>query len=146
MRAFEIYKTSGITKSEQNARSVLSPPDFKAIVIGITFKDRRALYERINRRVDIMLNKGLLDEAKAAYSSGASGGARQAIGHKEFFPYFKGEITLDEAVEALKTATRRYAKRQLTWFRRYTEINWIYRDTTPDIFAEALKITEREEG
>ena len=145
VRAFEIYKTSGVTKSEQNARSVLSPPDFKPVMIGVTFSDRQALYGRINRRVDIMLEKGLLEEAKAAYSSGVSGGAKQAIGHKEFFPYFKGEQSLEEASEALKTATRRYAKRQLTWFRRDTRINWIYRDKTPDIFAEAVKIIEREE-
>lgn len=145
VRAFEIYETAGITKSEQNARSVSSPPDFKPVMIGLTYRDRQTLYERINARVDKMLEKGLLEEAKRAYESGASGGAVQAIGHKEFFPYFKGEQSLAEATEALKRATRRYAKRQLTWFGRDSRINWIYRDITPDVFAEAEKITEREE-
>lgn len=64
----------------------------------------------------------------------------QAIGHKEFFPYFKGEIPLETAVENLKTETRRYAKRQLTWFRRNQSINWIFADETPDILGEAEKI------
>ncbi|MBO4433284.1 MAG: tRNA (adenosine(37)-N6)-dimethylallyltransferase MiaA [Clostridia bacterium] len=145
VRAFEIYETSGITKTEQNARSLLSPPDFTPVMIGITFNDRQALYERINRRVDKMLETGLLDEARIAYESFASGGAVQAIGHKEFFPFFEGKQTFEEAVETLKRATRRYAKRQLTWFNRDSRINWIYRDNTPDVFAKAIKIIETEE-
>lgn len=145
VRAFEIYMTSGITKTEQNARSVASPADFKPIMLGVTFADRQKLYERINARVDSMLEKGLLSEARAAYEAGISGGGGQAIGHKEFFPYFKGEQTLCEAVETLKRSTRRYAKRQLTWFNRDKRINWIYRDVTPDLFGEAKKIIKREE-
>ena len=144
VRAFEIYKTSGLTKTEQNELSKMSPPDFYPVMIGITFKDREKLYERINDRVDIMLKKGLLAEAETAYKN-ASGGAVQAIGHKEFFKYFKGEETLDEAVEKLKRSTRRYAKRQMTWFNKDTRINWIYRDITPDVYGEALKIIDREE-
>ena len=108
-------------------------------------EDRQKLYERINARVDTMLEKGLLSEAKAAYEAGISGGGGQAIGHKEFFPYFRGEQTLCEAVETLKRSTRRYAKRQLTWFNRDKRINWIYRDITPDVFCEAKKIIEKEE-
>ena len=144
VRAFEIYKTAGVTKTEQNIRSLDSPPDFTPVMIGITFNDRQALYDRINLRVDGMLERGLLEEAKAAYSSGASGGAVQAIGHKEFFPFFEGKETVEEAVESLKRATRRYAKRQLTWFNRDKRINWIYRDITEDVLSEAIKIIEKE--
>lgn len=143
VRALEIYETSGITKTEQNARSKSLPPDFTPVMIGLTFLDRQKLYGRINARVDLMLEKGLLDEARLAFENGG-GGALQAIGHKEFFPYFRGEETLDEAVESLKRATRRYAKRQLTWFNRDERIKWIYRDVTPDVLGEALKIIESE--
>ena len=80
-------------------------------------KDREYLYERINRRVDIMMEMGLLKEAEEYYSSCGKTSA-QAIGYKELAPYLDGEKTLEEAVEALKQSTRRYAKRQLTWFRR----------------------------
>lgn len=143
VRALEIYMTTGITKTEQDAISLSRPSDFEPVMVGVTFADRQKLYERINARVDKMLQKGLLSEAKAAYESGASGGGGQAIGHKEFFPYFRGEQTLDEAVETLKRATRRYAKRQLTWFNRDNRINWIYRDITPDVFGETKKIIKR---
>ena len=144
VRAFEIYKTSGLTKSKQNELSKLSPPPFTPVIIGVTFKNREKLYERINDRVDIMLKKGLLKEAEAAYKN-ASGGALQAIGHKEFFDYFKGEETLDEATDKLKRSTRRYAKRQLTWFNKDTRVNWIYRDVTHDVLNEALEIIKRKE-
>lgn len=144
IRALEIYETSGITKTEQNRRSKTHPPEFKPIIIGINFADRQKLYDRINKRVDIMVQKGLIEEAKIAFKKEDGGGAVQAIGHKEFFGYFKGEQTLEEAIEALKRATRRYAKRQLTWFNKDSRINWILMDETPDVFGEALKIIERE--
>lgn len=144
IRALEIYETSGITKTEQNKHSKMSPPDFTPIIIGISFADRQKLYDRINKRVDIMVQKGLVEEAKIAFERGNGGGAVQAIGHKEFFGYFKGEQSLEEAIEDLKRATRRYAKRQLTWFNKDSRINWILRDRTPDVFGEALKIIERE--
>lgn len=144
IRALEIYETSGITKTEQNRRSKLSPPEFTPIIIGISFADRQKLYDRINKRVDIMVKKGLVEEARIAFEKEDGGGAVQAIGHKEFFGYFKGEQSLEEAIEALKRATRRYAKRQLTWFNKDSRINWILMDETPDVFGEALKIIERE--
>ena len=74
------------------------------------------------------------------------GGAVQAIGHKEFFGYFKGEITLDEAIENLKRSTRRYAKRQLTWFNKDIRINWLYKDETDNILQKAIEIAETEEN
>ena len=91
--------------------------------------NRDVLYDRINRRVDIMLENGLLDEALWLYkNSDGTETSLQAIGYKEFFPYFKGEITLEEAIENLKKDTRHYAKRQLTWFRRDKEGIWVNLD------------------
>lgn len=139
IRAFEVYKTTGITVTKQNELSMATESPYEPLVIGITYKDREKLYERINKRVDIMLENGLLEEAKGFADKGIT--AAQAIGHKEFFPYFRGEISLNEAVETLKRETRRYAKRQLTWFRRDERINWIYADED-DIVKNAMMIIE----
>lgn len=140
LRALEIYRLHGRTKSQLDAESKQDGDRYECLWIGVTYRDRQLLYDRINRRVDIMLSQGLLEEARTAYESGVGSTAVQAIGHKEFFPYFKGEIPLIEAVENLKTETRRYAKRQMTWFRRNERINWIYADETPEVFSEAERI------
>ena len=142
IRALEVYELHGKTPTEINAESKPNEEPYDAIYIGITFKDRQKLYDRINQRVDVMLQNGLLEEAKAAYLSPKGQTAVQAIGHKEFFKYFDGEISLEEAVEKLKTETRRYAKRQLTWFRRNEKINWIYADETDDVVKKAKEIIE----
>lgn len=146
IRAFEIYESTGNTKSFNDKMSVKNESPYSAVMIGITYRDREKLYERINRRVDIMLENGLLDEARRAYQKNLGGGAVQAIGHKEFFGYFKGEITLDEAIENLKRSTRRYAKRQLTWFNKDIRINWLYKDETDNILQKAIEIAEAEEN
>ncbi len=146
IRAFEIYESTGNTKTFNDEQSVKNESPYSTLMVGITYSDRELLYERINRRVDIMLDNGLLDEAKAAFYKNLGGGAVQAIGHKEFFEFFKGEISLEEAVENLKRSTRRYAKRQLTWFNKDTRINWIYKDQTEDTASLAIKIAEREEN
>lgn len=143
IRAFEIYLTSGVTMTEQLKNSKNEESPYVPYMIGLTFEDREKLYSRIELRVDNMLSSGLLDEARAMFERNAEGTAVQAIGHKEFFSYFRGEATLEEAVELLKGETRRYAKRQLTWFRRDERINWIYRDRSEDILADALHILER---
>lgn len=141
IRAFEIYEGAGITKHEQDILSRKEESPYDAIMIGINYRDREKLYERINKRVDLMIGQGLVEEAKAAFDRNLShtSGAVQAIGHKEFFDYFKGEKNLEECTENLKRATRRYAKRQITWFSRDDRINWIYADECDDILAEALK-------
>lgn len=126
IRALELYY-SGISKTEQNENSMLEESPFDALYIGINYKDRNKLYERINTRVDLMCNAGLVDEAKTAIQT-AGKTSKQAIGHKELKPYFDNEITLDEAIDNLKKETRHYAKRQLTWFRRNDAINWLYAD------------------
>ncbi|MBQ2419824.1 MAG: tRNA (adenosine(37)-N6)-dimethylallyltransferase MiaA, partial [Clostridia bacterium] len=112
--------------------------------VGLRFNDREKLYDRINRRVDIMLENGLLNEAKETMAA-ESATAAQAIGHKELFPYLKGECSLDEAVENLKRETRRYAKRQITWFSRDERINWIDADDGDfeKIIEKFIKILEK---
>ena len=144
IRAFEIYESTGNTKSFNDEQSLKHDSPYVACMIGIAYRDREKLYERINTRVDIMLQNGLLCEAKSAFNKNLGGGAVQAIGHKEFFDYFKGEISLDEATENLKRSTRRYAKRQLTWFNKDTRINWIYKDEIDDAIAAAIKIAKEE--
>lgn len=143
IRAFEVYISTGKTITQQQIDSKSVPSPYKPYIIGLTFKNREILYKRIEKRVDIMLEKGLLEEARKAYSSRDNKTAIQAIGHKEFFEFFEGKATLEEAIEKLKTETRHYAKRQLTWFGRDDRINWIYIDSTEDVQDEALKILER---
>ena len=112
------------------------------------------LYDRINRRVDAMFAAGLAEEARAFYASPASGTAVQAIGYKELQPWLSGEISLEEAAENLKRATRRYAKRQLTWFGRNPALHRLYRDGLTDealteaaaAIIDASGIFEEENG
>lgn len=119
IRALEIFRATGIPKSEWDRRSREMPTRYRAAVIGLVFKNRELLYRRIEQRVDRMLEEGLLAETKRLLAAGvfkASKTAAAAIGYKELLPYLAGECTLEEAVEQLKIATRRYAKRQITWF------------------------------
>lgn len=126
IRAIEIYLLTGEPMSvwEERSRAEASPYD--PLFVGLCFKDRQALYQRINRRVDDMLNKGLAAEVKALLDTGltADSTAMQAIGYKEFAEYFGGRLTYEAAVEKIKMESRRYAKRQMTWFRRNQKINW----------------------
>ncbi len=128
IRALELYY-GGISKTQQNDESMLQENPYEALYIGINYKDRSVLYDRINRRVDNMIENGLVEESKNALEN-ATGTSKQAIGHKELAPYFKGEISFDEAVDNLKKETRHYAKRQLTWFRKNKNIIWFYPDET----------------
>lgn len=119
IRALEIYLSCGIPKSELDRRSREVESKYDATVVGLTYSDRALLYSRIERRVDQMIAEGLVEETRALYDEGvfeANKTAAQAIGYKELLGYVKGEETLENAVETLKTATRRYAKRQITWF------------------------------
>lgn len=136
IRALEIYKITGKTMTEQKILSREEESPYDVLYIGINYRDRNVLYDRINRRVDIMLENGLLDEAKDFYNTSSDTTACQAIGYKELAPYFKGELSLEECVEKLKQETRHYAKRQLTWFRKNENINWIY----PDDYQNATEM------
>ena len=128
IRALEVYHSTGMTMTEQKERSRLNPSPYDVFTIGLDANDRDFLYERINRRVDIMLDGGLVAEAKAFYAKGFGSTSCQAIGYKELKPYLDGEATLESCVENLKMQTRRYAKRQLTWFRRDERIKWLHID------------------
>lgn len=97
--------------------------NYEALLIGLN-DDRQVLYDRINHRVDLMLEKGILDEAKWLYDNHRNAQAARAIGYKEFFPYFTGDASLEDCVEKLKQNTRRFAKRQLTWFRNRMAVNF----------------------
>ena len=124
IRALEVYKTTGKTMSEQQRLSRLSPSPYDPCMIQLDY-DRETLYDRINRRVDIMLAEGLIDEARQFTEQSDYPTAAQAIGYKELMPYLKGENELEPCVERLKQETRKYAKRQLTWFRRDDRIHYI---------------------
>ena len=128
VRGLEVYELSGTTLSEFNRRSRSFPDRYETCVIGIGYRDRQKLYDRINLRVDRMLEAGLLDEVRNFASAGSGGTVIQAIGCKELLPYLRGEENLAISVERLKRETRRFAKRQLTWFRRNDKIIWIYAD------------------
>lgn len=125
IRAIEICETSGMTMTEQKRVSRLSPTPYAALKIGLKTHDRSVLYDRINRRVDEMVKAGLVEEARD-FLSGADLGntAKMAIGCKELAPFFRGEQELSDSLEVLKRSTRRYAKRQLTWFMRDENIHW----------------------
>lgn len=119
IRAMEIYISCGIPKSELDRRSRELESPYDASVLALSYSDRSVLYERIDRRVDIMMEQGLLRETEELMREGAfeaNRTAAQAIGYKELIGYIEGRQSLEEAVETLKTATRRYAKRQVTWF------------------------------
>lgn len=128
VRAVEIYQLTGITMSEHKKNSKLVPSPYEVCMIGLNYQDREKLYQRINQRVDIMMEMGLLEEARQILKEDDLKTAYHAIGYKELKPYFAGELSLDEAVDKIKQSSRRYAKRQLTWFRRDKRIHWIYLD------------------
>ena len=145
IRALEIYKLTGKTMTEQKALSKSEPSPYDVLYIGINYRDRNVLYDRINRRVDIMVENGLLEEAKAFYDIPSDKTACQAIGYKELAPYFNNEKTLDECLESLKIETRHYAKRQLTWFRKNEDINWVYPDdyeSSEDMYKYVFSIID----
>ncbi len=121
MRALEVCLTTGKPYSEQRSGKVAERP-FHIIKVG-TDMPRDILYERINRRVDMMIEEGLIEEARSVYPKRHLN-ALQTVGYREMFDYFDSKCTLEEAIELIKRNSRRYAKRQLTWFRRDTEIGW----------------------
>lgn len=125
IRALEIYKTTGKKKSELD-KEQLSEPLYEPEITGL-MHDREVLYDRINKRVDIMMEKGLVDEVSDLIKIGIDTDATsmQAIGYKEIIEYLDGKTSLSDAVDKIKRESRRYAKRQLTWFKRNKKIHWI---------------------
>ena len=124
IRAIEIYMTTGRTKTEIDREQVAGEPRYDDTPIILDYADRAILYDRIERRVDIMIEDGLIPEIERIFMSGRaiSRTASQAIGYKELIPYLRGECALEAAVAELKLATRHYAKRQIMWFRRYDKV------------------------
>lgn len=128
IRALEVFHTTGMTKTRLDELSREKEDAFDALIIGLGYENREILYERIDRRVDMMIKDGLLTEAKVLYEKGLlspNTTAGQAIGYKELLPYLSGECGLEEALSTLKLDTRHYAKRQMTWFCARKNINWI---------------------
>jgi tRNA dimethylallyltransferase len=143
MRALEVCISTGRPYSEQRSGRVVSRP-FNIVKVG-TEMPRDVLYSRIDRRVDIMVADGLEAEARAMYPKRHLN-ALQTVGYRELFDYFDGKCTFEEAVEMVKRNSRRYAKRQLTWFLRNKDINWLYPDdysTKAELFAAALDIIDQ---
>ncbi len=144
IRALEVFELTGTTLSEFARQSRSVPTPWDVTWFGVGFADRQKLYDRIDARVDAMLEMGLADEVREEYESGRRRAtAAAAIGYKELLPWLQGEASMAECIAKLKQETRRYAKRQGTWFRRNEQINWIYRDDICDnlgIFLKCQKI------
>lgn len=140
IRAIEVYKTTGITMSQYNANSRLNDSPYRVVKIGLTATDRQYLYDRINNRVDSMVQSGLIEEAKSFVNENMSSTSSMAIGYKELMPYLQGEAELETCIENLKMQTRRYAKRQLTWFNRDKNIHWFNIDilSKNELVSEAV--------
>ena len=142
-RALCVYALTGHSITEQDAQSKTVPSPYRALTLVMGYRDRAALYGRIDERVDGMLRDGLLDEARAAERSGQSTAA-QAIGHKELRAYLDGQCELADAVELLKQQTRRYAKRQITWFKSIENAHTLWCDghTTEQLCDDAIGLIE----
>ena len=131
IRALEVWQETGETITAHNKRTQAIPPRFTAKWLAIDYVNRRELYDRIDLRVHGMLKEGLLDEIRALLAEGIpeKATAMQAIGYKEFVDALAGRSTMEEAIASLQQSSRRYAKRQLTWFRRNPQIHWLRRDS-----------------
>lgn len=143
VRALEVFEITGKTMSEHQRDSHPVPSAYDVCYIGTNYSEREKLYARIEQRIDEMLTEGVEKEAKFLFEHNGTCTAAQAIGYKEFYPYFRGEMSREDAVSVLKRETRHYAKRQLTWFRRNPKINWLFRDDyseKQEFVDEALKI------
>ena len=141
LRALEVWYETGETITQHDHRTRQQPPRYQAAYIGLSFQDRAQLRRRIDLRVDLMMEQDLLNEAKRVWEHRDTyKTAAQAIGYKEFFPYFAGESALAPCVEKLKQASRNYAKRQLTWFRHMEGICWLDA-SAPDVREQAAHLT-----
>lgn len=130
IRALEVYLETGETITAHNQRTQATAPKFTGTWLAMDYVNRQDLYDRIDLRVRYMIRDGLLDEIRSLLSCGVpeKATAMQAIGYKEFVDALAGRSTLDEAIAQVQQSSRRYAKRQLTWFRRNPQIHWLYRD------------------
>ena len=149
IRALEIYRLTGRTQTAHDDESRTFPPAFQALYAVLHFEDRGKLYERIEQRVDRMCREGLFEETARLLESGVSPDSTcmQAIGYRQAAWALRGEMPRDEAIALIKQATRRYAKRQLTWFRRHDEAFWLPADRlTTEEQADRIEKMFTEEG
>ena len=145
IRALEVYQETGETITEHNRKTQLIPPKYSPLWFGLDFEPRQALYDRIDLRVDMMLQQGLVEEIRNLLASGIPEKctAMQAIGYKEFVDALDGRCTIEEAAAQVQQSSRRYAKRQLTWFRRNKAMNWLTRhpgEGAEEILEQATQI------
>ena len=151
IRAMEVYLETGETITEHNRRTQAIPPRYTPLWLGLDFADRAELYRRIDLRVDIMLEAGLVEEIRSLLASGipAKSTAMQAIGYKEFVDALAGRSTIAEAAAQVQQASRRYAKRQLTWFRRNQNMHWLTRrpgEGAGEILAKARQVLNENDN
>ena len=145
IRALEVYLETGETITEHNRKTQLIPPKYSPLWLGLDFDPRAALYERIDLRVSIMMEQGLEQEIRDLLDSGIPEKctAMQAIGYKEFLDAMEGRCTMEEAADQVRRSSRRYAKRQLTWFRRNPNMNWLTRypgEGSEEIIQKARRV------
>ena len=148
VRAMEVFLITGMPLSYHNAQSKLRPPKYDPLWIGLSCRNRQKLYARVDARVDEMMAQGLETEVRMLLDRGVDPAttAMQAIGYKELAAALRGECTVAQAVDRIKQASRRYAKRQLTWFRRNEAVHWLLADETPDLLSAALRLAKTEAG
>ena len=151
LRALEVYCETGQTITEHNRKTQAIPPRYTPLWLGLDFEDRAELYRRIDLRVEIMLEYGLVEEIRSLLSEGipAKATAMQAIGYKEFVDALEGRATVAEAAARVQQSSRRYAKRQLTWFRRNKNMHWLTRRTGEDpdkILATARQLLHENDN
>lgn len=149
IRALEICLATGKTFTEYKAQNVSRESPYDAFWLGLDYENRQDLYDRINQRVYQMLEQGMLEEVQQAYQQGTVGTASMAIGYKELIPYLKGKACLEDCIAVIQQETRRYAKRQLTWFRRNAQIHWLIlgkNDELQEISEKAEKMIAKNEN
>ena len=151
IRALEVYYETGETITAHNRKTQAIPPRFHPLWLGLDFADRKELYRRIDLRVDLMLEQGLIPEIEALLDRGIPEKctAMQAIGYKEFLDAIDGRCTIEEAAQLVRQSSRHYAKRQLTWFRRNKAIHWLIRtadDGTEEILQRARQVLQETDN
>ena len=151
IRAMEVYLETGISITEHNRRTQEIPPKYSPVWFALEDADRQTLYDRIDSRVDVMLQDGLIEEINSLLAEGIPEKctAMQAIGYKEFVDVLAGKCSIETATELVQQASRKYAKRQLTWFRRNSGMHWLRReenDGTTQILAKARQILTQSDN
>ena len=144
IRALEVWYETGCTITEHDRQERQRPPKYDALYIGLDFLDRQDLRDRIDKRVDTMVEQGLLEEVETLLASGLprDATALQAIGYKQFLAVAEGTATRQEAIEEVKLRSRQYAKRQLTWLRRDSRVHWLQYDAPEDFSGILQQVTE----